>query len=422
MKDSLEVRYDMLAKPKKQAWYLRPLTWLIAFPTVWAHGLRVNKINMQGVKPPYILLCTHHAFIDFSVTTAAIFPHPANYIVAIDGFIKREGLLRNVGCICKRKFTNDIVLVRQIEHSLKANKSVCAIYPEAKYTIEGATSVLPESLGKMCRVMKVPIVVLNMHGNHLSSPVWNLNKRKIKLEADLTQIVTAEELPNISVADINARIAKAFEYDEYEYLRKSGQKITYKDRAKGLHRVLYQCPHCLTESEMDSDGNKLWCNHCHKTYEMDELGYFHATEGETEFNTVRKWYEFERQNVRKQLEDGTYHFEDDVAVDSLPNSKGYIRLGIAHLIHDKNGFHLSGNFDGEHFSLEKEPLSMYSLHIELNYLDKFGDCIDLSTLDNTYYLYPLNAKNVVTKLQFGTEELYKIVNENRKATNTNAGK
>jgi hypothetical protein len=422
MKDSLEIRYDMLAKPKKQAWYLRPLTWLIAFPTVWAHGLKVNKINMKGVKPPYILLCTHHAFIDFSVTTAAIFPHPANYIVAIDGFIKREGLLRNVGCICKRKFTNDIVLVRQIEHSLRKNKSVCCIYPEAKYTIEGATSVLPDSLGKMCRVMKVPIVVLNMHGDHLSSPVWNLTQRKIKLEADLTQIVTAEELPTISAAEINTRIAKAFEYDEYEYLRKSGQKITFKDRAKGLHRVLYQCPHCLTEFEMDSDGNRLFCTHCHKTYEMDELGYFHATDGVTEFDTVKKWYEFERQNVRKQIDEGTYRFEDDVAVDSLPNAKGYIRLGNAHLIHDRDGFHLAGDFDGEHFSLEKEPLSMYSLHIELNYLDKFGDCIDLSTLDNTYYLYPQHAKNVVTKLQFGTEELYKIAIADRKAAGTTAGK
>ncbi|MDD3842691.1 MAG: hypothetical protein WC088_02930 [Candidatus Izemoplasmatales bacterium] len=414
MKDADQIRYDMLAKPKKQAWYLKPLTWLLAYPTVWAHKLKVNRVNMKGVKPPYILLCTHHAFIDFSVTTAAIFPHGANYVVAIDGFIKREKLLRDVGCICKRKFTNDIVLVRQIEHSLKVNKTVCAIYPEARYSLDGTTAILPESLGKLCKVMKVPIVTLIMHGNHLSQPVWNLTKRKINLLADLTQIVTTEEINTISVTEINERIQKAFAYDEYQYLQESGQTIKDANRAKGIHRILYQCPHCLTESEMESDGNRIWCNHCHKIYEMDEVGNFKALSGPTEFTRVKDWYEFERINVRKQILAGTYRFEDDVYVDSLPNANGYIRLGTGKLIHDLQGFHLSGNFDGEDFRLEKEPLSMYSAHIEYDYLGKGADCIDLSTLSDTYYLYPVNQKNVVTKLHFGTEELYKIVNQQRK--------
>ena len=52
---------------------------------------------MENIPTPYLLLCTHHAFIDFKVTTASIYPKRANYIVAIDGFIKREKLLRNVG-------------------------------------------------------------------------------------------------------------------------------------------------------------------------------------------------------------------------------------------------------------------------------------------------------------------------------------
>ncbi|MFA5036840.1 MAG: hypothetical protein WC479_06665 [Candidatus Izemoplasmatales bacterium] len=414
MKDADQIRYDMLLKPKKQAWYLKPLTWLLAYPVVWAHKLKVNRINMKGVKPPYILLCTHHAFIDFSVTTAAIFPHGANYVVAIDGFINREKLLRDVGCICKRKFTNDIVLVRQIEHSLKVNKTVCAIYPEARYSLDGTTAILPESLGKLCKVMKVPIVTLIMHGNHLSQPVWNLTKRKVNLMADMTQIVTATEIQTISVAEINKRIQQAFEYDEYKYLQESGQKITYVNRAKGLHRILYQCPHCLTESEMESDGNRIWCNHCHKIYEMDEVGNLKALVGPTEFTRIKDWYEFERTNVKNQILAGTYHFEDDVYVDSLPNAKGYIRLGTGKLIHDRSGFQLSGNFDGEEFLLEKEPLSMYSAHVEYDYLGKGADCIDLSTLNDTYYLYPINQKNVVTKLHFGTEELYKIVNEERK--------
>ena len=409
MRDKNLPRFDMVEKARKQPWYLTLLAWIIAFPTVWSRKLKVNKVNMKGLKPPYILLCTHHAFIDFSVTTAAIFPHRANYIVAIDGFIKREGLLRAVGAICKRKFTNDSVLIKQIQHGLKVNKNIVAIYPEARYTLVGTNAILPDSLGKLCKMMKVPVAVLNMHGNYLSQPVWNLKKRKVTLEADLTQIVTQEEILTLDVNELNKRINKAFEYDEYRFQRDTKRKITFKQRAEGLHRVLYQCPHCMTEHEMDSLGTKLWCNHCHTTYEMDEYGVLKNTNGNTIFSHIPDWYEFERQFVKNQILKGEYRFEDDVAVDSLPNSDGYVRLGIGHLVHDQNGFKLTGNFDGEEFLLEKEPLSMYSAHIEYDYLGKFGDCVDLSTLNDTYYLYPQTKKNVVTKIHFATEEIYKIV-------------
>lgn len=408
MKDSNEIRFDMLRKPEKQKWYLRPLTWLISFPTVWSHHLKINRVNMKGLKPPYILLATHHAFVDFSVTTAAIFPHRANYVIAIDGFIGREWLLRKVGGVCKRKFTNDTYLVKQIKHSLYVNKHICAIYPEARYSLAGTTAILPESLGKLCRMMQVPIVVLNMHGDYLSQPVWNLKKRKVRLEADITQIVTAEEVKQLTSHEINDRIHQAFKYDEYQYQLDSNQKIDMPERAEGLHRVLYKCPHCQTESMMTSSGANLHCPTCHANYEMDVYGQLKNTFGETLYHHIPDWYEYERDEVRKEIENGSYYFEDEVYVDSLPNSKGYIRLGKAKLIHDMEGFHLEGDFDGEHFELHKDPISLYSLHIEYDYLGKGHDCIDLSMLDNTYYIYPINKDNVVTKLHFATEELYKI--------------
>lgn len=406
-------RYDMLKKPKKQAWYLTPLAWLLSLPVLWKHKLKINKQGMEKLKPPYVLLSTHHAFVDFKVTTMAIFPHRANYIVAIDGFIGREGLLRNVGCVCKRKFTNDILLVRQIEHCIRVNKSICAIYPEARYSLCGTTAILPDSLGKMCKMLGVPVVVLNMHGNYLSSPVWSLRPQKVALAADMTQIVRQEEIKELAVDDINQRIAKAFQYDEYQYLLDTHQIITHPKRAEGLHRILYQCPMCLTEHEMDSSGETLFCRHCHKTWIMEETGQLRATSGKTEYSHIPDWYEFEREQVRQSLENHTYGFEDDVTIDALPNAQGYVRLGDGHLLHDDSGFRLTAFIDGQEFLLEKDPLSLYSLHIEYDYLGKGADCIDLSTLSDTYYIYPKTKKNVVTKLHFAVEEMYKIAKQKK---------
>lgn len=400
-------RFDMNKKPVKEKFYLTPIAYLLSFPSVMMRKLKITKTNMDGLRPPYILLCTHHSFIDFKVTTAALFPHRPNYIVAIDGFIKREWLLRNVGGICKRKFTNDTILYRQIKYSLEKLKNVVAIYPEARYSLVGTTAILPDSLAKMAKNLKQPVVVLNMHGNYLSQPVWNLRQRKVNLKADLTQIITKDEINDLSVTEINERIHKAFYYNEYEWQLNNNILIKEKFRAEGLHRVLYKCPHCLAEGKMNSKDHILYCEVCNKEYELNYNGSLTAKTGKTEFDHIPNWYEFERAEVRKEVDNGTYYFSDDVYVESLPNSKGYIPLGTGKLVHDYNGFHLTLN-DGS-LNLEKPVLSMYGVHIELNYKNK-GDCISLSTLDDTYYIYP-KKKNVVTKLHFGAEELYKVKRE-----------
>ncbi len=406
------IKFDMDKKPERQKLYLKPLTWALSFPAVWKHRLKLNKVNMEGLKPPYLLLCTHMAFLDFKVTTAAIFPHRANYIVAIDGYIGREWLMRKVGCICKRKFTNDITLIKHIRHIIEKNKDIVVIYPEARYSLVGTNAVLPKSLGKIVKHLKVPVVVLNMHGNYLNSPVWNLKKRNIRITADFTQLITQKETEELSSDEIFERIDKAFYYDEYKWQKDNNIRIQYKKNAEGLHKVLYQCPNCMTEYEMNSQGNKIWCGHCSKEWVMSELGELSAVQGETEFSHIPDWYEFERSQVRKQIEEKTYAWAGDVIVDSLPNSKGYIRLGKGRLTHGMDGFTLEGDFEGGRLSLRKEPLSMYSCHIEFEYFKK-GDCIDLSTLHDTYYIYPQGKKFSVTKMALATEELYKLYSEEK---------
>ncbi len=403
-------RFDIEKKPVKERIYLTPLAWLLSFPSVFYRRLKVNKVNMKSLKPPYILLCTHHAFIDFKVTTKAIFPRRANYIVAIDGFIKREWLLRNVGAIVKRKFTTDAVLFRQIKYALDKLNNIVAIYPEARYSLIGTDAILPDSLGKMIKVLKKPVVVLNMHGNYLTQPVWNLKMRYVPLAADMTKILDIEDVNRLSVDEINSLVREHFKYDEYQWQYDQKIKIKNKNRAKNIHKVLYQCPACKTEHEMDSNENKIWCNKCKHTYEMDVYGKIKALDGKTEFTHIPDWYEWQRTEVRKQLDEKTYIFDDEVIVEALPNSKGYIKLGEGRLIHDLNGFRLTLHNDTFDIDLKKEPLSMYGCHIEYDYMGK-GDCVDLSTMHDTFYIYPLNKKNVVTKLSLAVEELYKIKKE-----------
>lgn len=397
-------RFDMQKPVMKQ--HLKPLIWTLCAPGLIAHKNQLTKIDMEGIKPPYLLLCNHNAFMDFKVATKAIFPHSANYVVAIDGFLKREWLLRWIGCICKRKFTNDTTLIRQLKRSVD-NGGIAAIYPEARYSLCGTTAILPESLGKLCKLLKVPVVTLICHGHHVNSPFWNLTDRGVKnTEAVMKCLFNTEQLANATHAEVFEAIQKEFEYDDFKWQKEKGLRITYPKRAEGLHKVLYQCPCCKTEYEMTSSGTILSCGACNKQWQMTELGELQALSGETEFSHIPDWYEWERSNVRAEIDAGTYNFSCTAHVNDMPKDR-YIPLGKAKLTHNMDGFTLEGNYQGEDYKVEWKAETLYSCHIEYEYLGKYGDCIDLNTLTDTFYIYPEDCKFAVTKFALATEELWK---------------
>ena len=407
MKKEFE-RFDMKRPPVPTRWFLRPLTYLLSAPDVKKHGAVIRREGTEGLKPPYVMLCNHNAFLDFKVATMAIWPNRANYVVAIDGFIGREELLRQVGCICKRKFTNDITLVRQLRTVIE-NGDVAMIYPEARYSLCGTTAVLPASLGKLCKLLKAPVVTLICHGHHVNSPFWNLHDRGVKpTEAEFKLLFTPEELAVTSADELNRRIVEAFQYDDFAWQKERGIRTPYEGRAEGLHKVLYQCPHCGTEFRMSSKGTQIFCESCGKSWTMSELGELSADEGETEFSHIPDWYEWERANVRGEVESGTYSSGvRPVTVDTLPNAKKFIRLGEGTMVHDMNGFTVRGtDVDGDPFEMIKPVPSLYSCHIEYEYLGKHGDCVDLNTLEDTWYIYPHDCDFAVTKMALATEELY----------------
>ena len=410
-------RYRTAKYPIRQPIIIVWLIWLLSKMMLLNKKYKVEKINMEGLKPPYMLLSNHMYFIDFELCAMATLPHRVNNVVSIDGYYRRPFLLELIGAICTRKFTTDLHLVKSIAKVLKRG-DILSMYPEARYSPCGTTSYMPEALGKLIKMNKVPVVVAIHHGNHLHSPFWNYRKkRKVPLHTTLTQILTAEQIKTMSVDEINAAVKQAMQYDDYQYQKDNGIRITEPFRAEGLHKVLYQCPHCLTESKMDSKGSELFCTACGKRWNWEETGELRALEGETEFEHIPDWFAWEREQVKQQIESGTYHFEDEVEVFSLPRCWKFEKLGFAKLTHDiKNGFVLEGEYREKPYRIHRTPMENNSLHIEYDYCYiKPFDCLDLSTDKDSFYCYP-KQQNVVTKLGFATELLYERKSRKKETT------
>lgn len=400
-------RYKTAKYPIRQPKIIVALIWLLSRMMLIGKDWKVEKINMEGLKPPYMMLSNHMYFIDFELAAMGTWPHRVNNVVSIDGYYRRPWLMELIGAICTRKFTMDLHLIKSINRVLKRG-DVLGMYPEARYSPCGTLSYMPESLGKLIKMNKVPVVAVVHHGNYLHSPFWNFRKkRKVPMHTTMTQILTAEQAATMSVEEINATVRAALAYDEYRYQKDNGILITEPFRAEGLHKVLYQCPHCMTESKMDSAGTEIFCHECGKRWTLNEDGSLSALSGETEFSHIPDWFEWEREQVRLQIENGTYSFEDSVDVYSMPRCWKFEHLGEAKLRHDpESGFVLDGFYNGSPYHIQRTPKETNSLHIEYDYCYiKPFDCVDISTENDLFYCYP-TAQNVVTKLAFATEILY----------------
>ena len=400
-------RFDFEKKPIRPCFLMSAAKHLISFPDLKKRNFVLTKTNMEDVKAPYLLLVTHSSMVDFNVMLKATHPEPVNNVMTLEGFnTYTEPLMRSLGVLGTRKFISDIHLIKNIKYCITSLKTIFVLFPEARYSLDGCTSYLPDSVGKLIRLLGIPVVVLRIHGNFVTCPQWNKINKKTYVEAEMKQILTPEQTKSLSVSEINDIVKENFQYDDFRWQAKRKLSIPHPMRAKGLHALLYKCPACKAESDTDSDGTMLWCNSCGKKWEMDEYGVMHALEGETEFSHIPDWSNWERECVRKEIEDGTYYFEDEVRVETLPSSLRFYKQGMGRLIQTPTETRLECTCYGKPFTLVRSAKDLESMHIEYDYLGR-GDCVDISIPDDSFWCY-LSKKDAITKISFATEEIHKL--------------
>jgi len=398
--------FDFEKKPISPCFLMGVAKGIISWPDLKKRNAKLTKVNMEGVEGPYLMLVTHASMVDFNLMLKATHPNRVNNVMTIEGFnTYTEPLMRSLGVLGTRKFITDLHLIKNMKYCVDKLKNIFVLFPEARYSLDGCTSYLPPSLGKMAKMLGVPVVVLMIHGNFVTCPQWNKKNKKTYVEAEQKLIVTAEETKTLSVAEINQRIAENFVYDDFAWQKENRIKIDDSGRADGLHSLLYKCPSCKIEGKMHSGGTKLWCDHCKKSWEMDEYGELHATEGETEFSHIPDWSNWERACVREEIENGTYYFEDDVRVETLPHAWKFYKQGMGKFIQTPEGTTVKCNYyDDPDYTMFRSAQSLESMHIEYDYLGR-GDCIDVSIPEDSFWCY-FTKRDVITKISFATEEIH----------------
>ena len=376
--------------------------------TYESHGM-----EKLGKKEPCLILMNHSSFIDLKIVSHIFFPRKYGIVCTSDGFVGwlMRILMPLLGCIPTRKFVSDIRLIRDMEYMLKEKKTSVLMYPEASYSFDGTATPLPRKMGVLLKKLGVPVVTVITQGAFARDPLYNcLQKRKVNVRADVTYLISPEDLKTKSVAELDAMLDEAFGFDNFKWQQENGVIIDEPFRADGLNRILYRCPHCGAEGKTEGKGIHWTCHNCGKVYELTELGKLRALEGEIAFDHIPHWYAWQRQQVRQELENGTYKLDVPVKIGMMVNYDAIYMVGEGRLVHDENGFRLTG-CDGQ-LDYTQGPVACYSVYADYHWYE-IGDMICIGTNDVLYYCFPQNAGDVVAKTRLAAEELYKLKKKRR---------
>ncbi|MBQ7333488.1 MAG: 1-acyl-sn-glycerol-3-phosphate acyltransferase [Clostridia bacterium] len=394
-------------KPHRPDIFFRTLMRLFSIPDLKKTSFSLERRGMEQLSKgdAALYLVNHSSFIDLEIVATVLYPRPFNIVTTTDGFIGKNWLMRMIGCIPTKKFVNDLSLVHDMSYALHENKSSVILFPEAGYSFDGTAGALPESLGKCVKLLKVPVVMLKTFGAYHRDPLYNnLQRRKVKVSAVEEFFLSREDIEAMSCDEINDRIRAEFSFDSFAWQKENGIKVDQPFRADYLNRVLYKCPHCLKEGKMRGEGVELKCEACGNGYELDEYGYLKALDGETKFDHVPAWYNWQRECVRREIEEKKYKIDIPVDICMTVNTKHLYHVGEGNLLHTGEGFKLTG-CDGA-LDYEQKPLASYTLNSDFNWYE-IGDVISIGNSKALFYCFPKIAGDIVAKARLAAEELFK---------------
>lgn len=402
-------------KPKRPNILFRSLLGALSWPTLKKVHFSLEEKDMEklGKHESALYLMNHSSFIDLKIASCILYPRPFNIICEADGFVGKEWLMRAIGCIPTHKFVAETALVKDMMYASRTLNDSILLYPEASYSFDGTTPTpLPESLGKMIKLLKIPVVMIETYGAFHRDPLYNrLQIRKVDVSAKMEYLLSPEDAAKMSVDEINALLKPHFSFDHYKWQKEKGVKISESFRADGLSSVLYKCPHCLKEGDMEASGTTLKCTSCSKEWRLEEDGSLKAVSGEETFTSIPAWSKWEREEVEREIDEGKYKVDVRVKILLQRDYSAIYDIGNGRLVHTKDGFHLTS--DDKELDFRRYPLDNYSVASDLYWYEK-GDMVSIGDTDKVFYCFPIEKCDVAAKVRMATEYIYRKANEELK--------
>lgn len=257
------------------------------------YHIKIDRFRGEG-KRNWLVLVNHQTDFDqFFVGLA--FHQPVYYVAMEDvfsnGFTSRliEWLTAPIPIV---KGSVDIGAIKTCIRVAREGGSI-ALFPEGNRTYSGRMCNIKPGVAALAKKLGMPIAIYRIEGGYGVKPRWADDCRRGKMRAGVRSVIEPEEYAAMTNDELYSRICRELRVDETE------NKSSYysKTTAEGLERVLYVCPECGM-TEFDTEGDIVTCRSCGKRHRYRPDMTLEALDGETRFEHVADWYEYQESFVR----------------------------------------------------------------------------------------------------------------------------
>ena len=347
-------------------------------------GLRLDRSAIKDLEDNWLVVANHQSLTDFGAVTKACLPRRLTFVISSHFF--HHDLLSKIfyhaGAISKRQFVADLPALRKMMRAAKQGASIC-IFPEGQVCYSGENAAIDPEIGKLAKLLGLPVVNIRIRGNYLRRPKWACGKVfPSSCEAVAEVLLTKEEVVSLSAEELGKRIIAGVSYDEFEWQRERMVPSRKPRSAEGLESILFLCPHCGAEQTLSASGRRLTCSRCGFAADLDDYGFFRLPDGTApEYDTVSGWMRWQSRHLAEQLEEGTLLpivSEGRWMESALGEYEehGYHCHGRGTGVLDKDGFTFTGERDGEPYTYHIDPNGMWDVthNADLASISLNGNC------------------------------------------------
>ena len=363
------------------------------------HGLYYRKCNVdihRHVEPrdyrdkPVIIVASHASRFDYAFVNYAMRRRRINFVAAEYEFHRSKfKFVFKVGrVIPKKQFVSDIHTIRSITKIIKHEKNGCVcLFPDGYPTIGGAQQPTMLGTGKLLKHLGVHVLGVRIHGPYLVCPKFEVKERYGKVEIELDELFNPEQLQQLSADEIQRKVDEALFCDDYEWNATRQHSYNRPDGryAQNMEQVLYKCPNCGTELDMEGVNDVIRCKRCGNGAHLDDKYNLIPFEGSAIPLNPRVWFDWQRREMRKAVSNPNFSMDEHVTLRLLPKY-GYLHDnvtglpagdGMLHL--DKEGLRYVGTREGKEWEvfIKISTLNTLVLNVDGSFFYTYasGECL-----------------------------------------------
>ena len=260
-----------------------------------------KKFNIEAekvpLKPPYLALANHTSDYEGLFIAQSLTP-PFHFVmsdhVASLPIIGKLADFSVAPIPMNMSGKMELGTLRDIFSVLKQKASVC-IFQEGNKSCAGENLYTEESIAKLVKKAKVPLVLFKTEGGYFSNPRWaNQPVRKGKVSIKIAKILSVEEIADLSQKELYDTIVTATTVNAYELQDKNPIAYRGKKLAEGFEHIFYMCPHCNSLASLISHDNSITCTQCHSKWLYTEQCYLEGPY----FHRLNDWDAWQKEQIQ----------------------------------------------------------------------------------------------------------------------------